>query len=337
MYNTYHAPYLRSYAEALKHFNEVPPIRGSEDAVKPIGKRRYHMCASIERHGDDVHLVFERRAVVIWRPDNTFTLNAPHDYHAHQADKLVGWLPRGFYFTWDSKRLFVCSQDGIKVSLPRNGSLEFVPDDTRSVRYRCVDNTVPVEYKARRMMANKLMRQHFTPFLAWAQVVLRDTNVTPATELQKVHNRFLNDLGYTEELIADHAKRLGSLPYESAWRSKVQGFIYALNRVPFSTTFDRGVTFSRIGCEHLFKLLTSDDYEQWPYALALITRQAGSYRHRMQGASIYSLEYASLETYLKHLVSFLYRDEVFEVKPVKAGTIPSARNAQYFVELEHIF
>jgi hypothetical protein len=39
-WKTYYAlPVLRSYAAALKHFNEVIPIRGDADGTKPVGRR----------------------------------------------------------------------------------------------------------------------------------------------------------------------------------------------------------------------------------------------------------------------------------------------------------
>jgi hypothetical protein len=56
-----------------------------------------------------------------------------------------------------------------------------------------------------------------------------------------------------------------------------------------------------------------------------------------RGGSVWSLSYEALEDYLKHLISFLYRDQVFEVVPGKAGVIPSSRNAHFFTELEHVF
>lgn len=337
-FNVYEAPYLSSYEKALDHYYAVKPIRGSKDVIKPLGKRRYHMCASIEKHGDEVHLMFERHKLIVWRPDSTFTLNAPYYYHAFQADKLSGWLPYGFYFMWDQKRLFVCSRhNDEKLLLPYRGTLEFAPDTEKPTKYRCVTNTMSVEYKARRMIADKLVQGQFEPFLAWAQVILGESYAVSNTELQQSHDRFLLEIGYSPELIGHHEKIMDKLPHESDYKQKLNGFLYALNRVPFSTMATKSQWFSAIGCKHLFKLLTSNDYEQWPYVLDMITRQGGRFWYRAGGKAQYTLSYEQLKNYLKHLVSFLYRDVVFEVKPVGAGAIPSARNAQYFVELEHVF
>ena len=335
-HNVYGAPYLDSYAKALAHYDAVKPIRGSKVVIKPIGVRRYHGGGEIKKLGDAIHLMFERRKLVEWRPDNTFTLHAPHYYHAFQAEKLNGWMPYGFYFTWDHKRLFVCSRDGEKILLPHNGKLEFALTDG-SPKFRCVDKVAPVEYKARRMAADKLVRQHFEPFLAWARVVLGESYKSLQSDLTKSHDRFLLEIGYPPELIAQHERILDTLQNDSEWRPKLHRFIYALNRIPFTTAPSRSQWYSRRGCEHLFKLLTAGDYSLWPYALDLITRQGGRFWWRANASANYTLTSELLEDYLKHLVSFLYRDEVFVVKPVEAGVIPSARNAEYFVELEHAF
>jgi hypothetical protein len=338
-YNTYEAPFLSSYGKALEHYNAVTPIRGSNN-VKPLGSRRYHKWAEIKKHGDEIHLLFERTLCVVWRPDDTFTVHAPHFYHSYQADKLAGWLPYGFYFLWDEKRLFVCHRtSGNKYHLPYKGKLEFVPTGTdgRERTYKCVTDTAPTEYKVRRLVADKLMRNRFEPFLAWAQVVIGNTRDYTGKELEASHVRFLSELGYTPEVVANHRAAAQHFQ-DTEYALTVNRFLHALTRMPFTTQTGnrRNKWFSRPACEHLFKLLTSDDYEQWPYVLDLIARQGGEYMYG-RGGSVWSLSYEALEDYLKHLVSFLYRDRVFEVVPGKAGVIPSSRNAHFFTELEHVF
>jgi hypothetical protein len=337
-FNTYGAPYLGSYARALEHYNSVTPIRGSDGSIKPIGVRRYHEWARMERRGDDILLVFERTPCVVWRPDNTFTLYAPQFYHSYQAEKLAGWLPWGFYFLWDKKRLFVRSRKTDEtVHLPNKGKLDFAPVDPTALDlgYKCVTSTESREYKARRMVADKLMRNRFEPFLAWAQVVVGGVRECPYYELDVPHKQFLTALGYTPEKVAHYEKSVEPLD-NSAWKFQVNRFINLLHRVPFSRQAGNPAWFSRPGCEHLYKLLTSQDYEQWLLALDVINRQGGEFVYS-RGKSTHRMTYAMLEEYLKALVSFLYRDKVFEVTPVEAGAIPSARNAQYFVELEHPF
>lgn len=340
MHNTYEAPYLSSYEQALEHFNKVPPIRGTTPIVKPVGKRRYHMCASIEKHGDEVLLRYEGHVAVKWRPDNTFTLYAPHYYHASQAPKLNGWLPYGFYFVWDKKRLFVCSRgDFTKVQLNKNESLEFAfkGPDASAPKYRCLDVTQPVEYKARRGVANKLVQQHFGAFIAWAQVVMGGNGRFNPAELSASYERYMHELGYTEVMI-DASKRTLAQMKDSQARQELSMFTYGLNSLPFRLGGRNTAWFSKPGCDLVLKHMSTDSYEEWPHMLNIAARHSGSYTYRYgPNQSFFLLDLPRLEKYLKHLVSFLYRDEVFEVVPVQAGTIPSATNAEYFIELKHVF
>ena len=73
-WSTYNAlPVLRSYASALKHFNEVIPIRGDANGTKPVGRRDQKWLAIYVRDTD--------KAVCIgsyWNKDNNKALLAYH-------------------------------------------------------------------------------------------------------------------------------------------------------------------------------------------------------------------------------------------------------------------
>lgn len=343
-YNAYQLPWLSSYAAAVKRYEGTTPIRGHKDAVRPLGTRRHHMNASIEKHGDKIVLMYEGFVSVIWQPDDTFTICAPKYYNAYQADKMAGLLPNGCSFMWNGGRLFVTADHGRhKHYLPRGGSLVFKPDGVNTayghVRYMCVNPEVPLEYKMRRNAQSRLVNKHFTPFLSWARVVLGMNARYKNEELEPACEAFLTELGYSQEQIESHTKAVEKLDYGSEHRAAVFRFVSQLNRFPFPTS-GGDKCFSRPACELMFKHLATDDATRWPDMLAIIIKRAGRY-HWGSGIagsnSGYVVTYEDVEDYLQHLVSFLFHDQVFEIEQLEPGQVPSKRNARYKNEVVHVF
>ena len=341
-YNAYQLPWLSSHAAAVKRYEGTTPIRGHKDAVRPLGTRRYHMHASIEKRGDKIVLMYEGFISVIWQPDDTFTICAPKYYNAYQADKMAGLLPNGCSFAWDGGRLFVTADHGRhKYYLPRGGSLVFKPDGGKTVyghvRYMCVDPEVPLEYKMRRNAQSRLVNKHFTPFLSWARVVLGINARYKNEELEPAYQAFLTELGYSKEQVTPHIKAAEKLDYTSDYRATVYRFASQLTRFPFSVSGGEKC-FSRPACELMFKYLATDDAARWPDMLAIITKRAGRYLWGINnGSSGFVVTYEDVENYLKHLVSFLFHDQVFEIEQLEPGQVPSKRNAHYKNEVVHVF
>lgn len=334
-YNTYGAPYLASYAEAVKRYEDTKPIRGT--TVRPLGYRRYHTWSNIEKDGDNIVLNYERFPCVIWRPDNTFTVFAPRYYNAFQADKMMGMLPHGCGFEWDGGRLFVSTGSG-KHHLPRNASLEFKQDGVQiggRPRYVCVDAEVPAEYKMRRGAQSKLVAEHFTPFLSWVRVVLDESERIQHEELNPVYDKFCTELGYSTAQIEAQRKAVESLEYTSEYRGQVHQFINQLQRLPFPNSGER--YFSRPACELLFSRISTEDPTQWPEMLMLIRKRASRYIWGNGGRGGYVAKYDDVVSYLKDLVSFLFHEKVFEVERLEPGKIPSKRNAHFKNEIVHVF
>ena len=333
-YNTYGAPYLASYDEAVKRYEDTTPIRGQ--TVRPLGNRKYHMYASIEKQGDNIVLMYERFPCVVWSPDNTFTINAPRYYNAFQADKMMGMLPYGCGFTWDGGRLFVRSGEN-KHYLPRHKWLKFKQDGRDSynrVRYVCVDAEIPLEYKLRRGMQSKLVAEHFTPFLSWVRVVLDENERLKREDMNPVYEKFCTELGYSEEQVEAQRKAVEPLDPTSEYKASVYRFINQLQRLPFPNSGER--YFSRPACELLFNRTSTEDPTHWPDMLMLIRKRAGQY-HWGNGASGYTTTYDDVVDYLKDLVSFLFHDRVFEIEQLEPGEIPSKRNAHFKNEIVHVF
>lgn len=341
-YNTYEMPGLSSYADAVKWYEGAMPIRGHKDAVRPLGARRYHMYASIEKREDKIVLMYEGFISVIWQPDDTFTVCAPKYYNAFQADKMARLLPRGCSFAWDSGRLFVTADHGRqKHYLPRGGSLVFRPDGGKTVygnvRYMCVNPEVPMEYKMRRNAQARLVNKHFTPFLSWARVVLGMSERRTNAELEPAYEAFLTELGYSKQQITAQAKAVEPLEHTSEHKAAMWRFMNQLTRFPFPVS-GRDRCFSRPACELMFKYLTTNDATHWPDMLAIIIRRAGSYSWgATSNTGGFLATYEDVESYLKELVAFLFHDQVFEIEQLEPGQIPSKRNAHYKNEVVHVF
>ena len=342
-YNAYDKPWLASYEAAVARYERTAPIRGHKDAVRPLGSRKYHSCASIEKRGDKIVLMYEGFISVIWQPDDTFTICAPKYYNAYQADRMAGLLPPACGFMWSGGRLFVTADHGRhKHYLPRGGSLVFRPDGSKTAygntRYVCVNPEVPLEYKMRRNAQSRLVNKHFTPFLSWARVVLGMNARYKHEELDPACQAFLTELGYSKERINSHVRAVEKLDYASEHRAAVYRFTSQLTRFPFPVD-GSDKCFSRPACELMFKYLATDDATRWPDMLAIIIRRAGQYRWSTisGGGGGFLAEYEDVEGYLKHLVSFLFHDRVFEIEQLEPGQVPSKRNAHYKNEVVHVF
>ena len=77
-WSTYNAlPVLRSYAAALKHFNEVIPIRGDADGTKPAGRR-------------------DQKFFSIWKRDRDKAVCIGYSWHSREDGKaLLAYYPDG--------------------------------------------------------------------------------------------------------------------------------------------------------------------------------------------------------------------------------------------------
>lgn len=335
-YNTYGAPYLASYAEAVKWYEDTKPIRGQ--TVRPLGHRKYHMWASIEKQQDTIVLMYEGWPCVVWREGNEFTVNAPRYYNAFQADKMMGMLPSGCGFEWDGGRLFVRTDQGKnKYHLPRNKSLVFKEEGTTLYggrRYVCVDAAIPVEYKMRRGAQAKLVAANFTPFLSWVRVVLDENERITHAESIPAYEKFRTDLGYSNEQIEAQLHAAEPLPPSSDYRNSVYRFNSQLHKLPF--TMDGERFFSRPACELMFSRISTEDATHWPDILMLIRKQVGRYVWK-KGRSGYQTTYDDVVNCLKELVSFLFHEKVFEVEYLEPGKIPSKRNARFKNEIVHVF
>lgn len=78
-------PYLRTYEEALKRFNNTKPIRGTENTDKPerrLGARRYGHLLIDKLDNGDVQCILYRTPVLTYKPNGDIVINVG-DYTSH--------------------------------------------------------------------------------------------------------------------------------------------------------------------------------------------------------------------------------------------------------------
>ena len=80
-WDTYYAlPVLRSYEQALKHFNEVVPIRRDKDGTKPVGRRDQKWLCIYKREADNAVCIGSRwnkgedRPLLAYHPDGRVSI-----------------------------------------------------------------------------------------------------------------------------------------------------------------------------------------------------------------------------------------------------------------------
>jgi len=337
MYNTYGAPFLSSYDAALRWYEATKPIRGT--TTRPIGNRRYHVSASIEKDGDNIVLRYEGAPLVVWEPGSKFTLHAPAYYNAFQVHRMRGWLPSTMNTCWDDRRLFV-SNGSSNIHLPRNGSLRFerIVGDHKFAShptYQCVSRTSSREYKLRRGVVDKLIAEHYMGFLSWAQVVLAVDNLMDYEQAGEARSRLMATMGFTREYMERQDRAYNSGRYvdtdaqmdRSRWY-QLRGRLYSL---PFYLTSAGLGWVSMPASKQLLDCASSSDYSKWEEILKVIAVQVGTpqYKQRMQ----LRLSYAQVEKFMRQLVACVWRDTAFNVVPVSENTIPSGRNSGFFVDM----
>lgn len=333
-HNTYGAPYLNSYGDAKAWYDKIKPIRGTD--IRPIGMRRYHPCASIEMDGDNVVLRFERNPFIVWEPDSSFTIHVPAHPYAQQANRMCGWAPHGMNFSWEDKRLFIrVAHTGHKLYLAPGSSMRFevvAKRDDGKPLFDAVDDEPQFEYKFRRGVVNKLLKEHCGDFLSWATVILSVTKVDWEEASQGLQD-FKRSLGYTEEFCKRFERELKTTGQENLFWA-FNGNLN--NRVPFQLTNEGLGSVYVPACDRILDMIRSS-HDNWPAVLNLIASKEGRLNyvaHYIQGRSSYlTIKLEKLEKFLKRVVASAYRHEVFEVTAVERGSTVTARNSGFFTDV----
>jgi hypothetical protein len=315
--------------EAVKSWHDrKKPIRGNKDNIRPLGSRRHHVMADIHMPDENtVHLRYYGQTLVEWRSDNTYSVFAPKYYSAYTPDNIHNFLPLlGQGFMWDRGRMFYADAKEV-YELPRHGGrLDFQFVDGRSFILNA-----PVAYntRAKRNKINQILPK-YEAFMSWAQVVLAVTHNFSDEEITPHFDRFASSLGFfssEEYQKTDHSK-LSQQERDDIWEER-----YARDALPFGHGYNdwrRSAGFNPAACEKVQQMILGDDPDDWVQLLHIIANQAGKFTWSPQAGK--RLDANSTFGWIKMLLSYLHRDEIFDRVRLPKGAKPSRTNTKFFNE-----
>jgi hypothetical protein len=317
-------------AYKLQHDN-TKPIRGNTKNIRPLGSRRHHIMADIHMPDDNtVQLRYYGQTLVEWRSDNTYSVFAPKYYSAYTPDNIHNFLPdTSQNFLWSEGRMFYCTNHQRKevYEIPRHiGRLDFQYVDGRSFLLNA-----PVAYniRAKRGKLTQVMSR-YEGFLSWMQVVLAVTETFDTEAINPVVEKFVTDLGFisAEEYTRSNTQQMTQEERDAHWDER-----YARDALPFGYGYNdwrRGVGFHAVACDQLRVMMAGDDPHKWVEVIHIMASQAGRYTWSPKTARKVKPEEAL--DWLKELMSYLHRDEVFDRIRLPKGAKPSRTNAKFFKE-----
>lgn len=332
-YNTASIGRLNSFEHAKNWHNRTKPIARNKDGVRPLGDRRHHRMASITMPDPDtVNLMFHDKPLVQWRSDDTFTVNYPTYCSAFAVNNLHSYLPKG-HFEWDKGRLFF-TRGSEKYQLEKGGKLEFqkVGD-----AYLMLNKPVAYAYRKQRGVVDKHMRAYI-PFLDWLTVVLSSPFVVESDS--NWPDLLLEASGLPNRKQFEKAYSFASTNNAYCIDNNID--VYSDMRKAMLAPFDPkeranrvGYGFNRKAGEVLHEWVSGDDPELWVAAASLMAVRMGrQFYNYYTGARKNKLEMAYAVDYLRHLVCYLYREEVFKKERLEDGEASTKRNEEYFVDME---
>ena len=302
-YRTYWAlPQLRSYAAALKHFENVVPIRGDADGTKPVGRRDQKWFSIYMREDKTICIgntwyKDKQKALLAYHPDGRVVIengigascrerilriaglnikryNNEDWVHAisHVDGKeVVGQYPLQLHYNSDRKAVFILGENQTPIYL----------------------NPVPVfKHTINRQEKAKLTKQ-YQPFMQYVEVMAK----LSADETQ--YNQ------WSKESVDN--PRLPSITREER---------DALG-IPLKHLYSRYNSDSEAVAQFL-TLIDSGDTENWYKAMMWLG--LGYWRMLLDEARLR----------FTHIVHYAHRDVLFTKVRVDAGVAVRDRYAQYF-------
>lgn len=326
---------LANFAIAKDWYEKTKPIRGNKENIRPYGSRRHHHMASIDMPDENtVHLKYYGHTLVEWRSDNTYSVFAPRYYTAFTPDHITNFLPLEWqHFQWDRGRMFYCTDSSgkEKYHIPRGGRLDFQLVEGKSFLLNA-----PVAYNIRsnRGVVKKLMTK-YGEFLSWVQVVLTVSPSFEMAELDPSFEHFVTELGFiTDEEYRAMSSNFASLSPEERddyWEER-----YARDSIPFGCgRYNRQVGFHKQACLRMKEMIEGGDPDDWVRVLHVIVRRAGYY-HWVSQHHHRKLDAEQAVEYIKQLVTYLHRDEVFRLERLPKGEKPSLTNGKFYHDLTFV-
>jgi hypothetical protein len=299
-WRTYNAlPVLRSYASALKHFNEVIPIRGDANGTKPVGRRDQKWLAIYVRDTD--------KAVCIgsyWNKDNNKALLAYHPDGRVAIETNIGAtcrerilriaglnINRHYNEDWVHAVAHVDGEEvvgqyplNLRHNKPRKAV--FILGENQTPTYL---NPTPVYRHTMNRKAKAEIMPRFKPFIDYVEVMSKlsaDETQYNEWSAESKDNPRLPMLGNNER------KELGVPQHSLRWSTE--------------------------GPIEFISLVESGDTESWYKAMVWLS--AGHWRKLLNEA----------KTDIMHMVHQRHRDVLFIKERVAAGKCVQDRYGQYF-------
>ena len=346
----YHIARVACYAEALAKFNSTKPIRGHKDAVRPLGERMKHHIAAIRLADTDVELCYVGDPLVVWHPNDSFTLTAPSHVSFNTPAAIRYYLPIGSmsFEVHRGQRIFV-SVSGKKYILDRDTALVFDRVTGGAVDKYVLRNPE----KAYNIRQNrKVMQDHmaaFAGFFSWAQVMLA-VNEDRYDQCSRADAAYgvgvlAQNSGVDIDLLVQREKAAREAEHQAAIRQgkygtllpSRKGLYEAANETQRAMFLPGGVHtrsryrggqigFHRRSTQVMLDWMRSGDGDAFVQALKVIYNNVGFTSGR--GQSHGRLNMVAVRDYVKNLVCFMYRDEVFSKVDV-TGSVPSLANTDY--------
>jgi hypothetical protein len=300
-WSTYNAlPVLRSYASALKHFNEVKPIRGDADGTKPVGRREQKWLAIYVRDTDKAVCIGntwnkdKQKALLAYHPDGRVVIERQIGAACRERIQRIAGLniQRAYNEDWvhavahvDGEE--VIGQYPLKLGYNKPRKAVFILGENQTPIYL---NPTPVYKHTLNRKAKAEIMPRYKPFIDYVEVMSKlsadDTVARSQWDSETKDNPRL------PSGTMDERKELGVPQHSLRWST--EGPIEFIN------------------------LVESGDTESWYKAMVWLS--AGHWRKLLNEA----------KTEIMHMVHQQHRDVLFIKERVAAGKCVQDRYGQYF-------
>ena len=151
----------KDYTDALRIYNNLKPIRGRAEDIRPIGRRKDVDAYSCRKVNDVIEFVLYRSPVIKFHPDNTVELNA-HRYMTIGTSSFIGYVLGLHRATKTGDNIVICPTVQTKVLLQKNSTLKLrhLPN---SNEWEVLDSPTVYGYRVNRTASNKV-RARFSEF-----------------------------------------------------------------------------------------------------------------------------------------------------------------------------
>ena len=303
-YNYVGIPAFTDYAHMKAHYEEVAPIRGRTEEVRPIGRRRYDWYEIVKnqvallKDGDplgEFATVYAcklyRTNVVEWYPNNDIILRVPRWRGPTSMGMLTYAMAQHGSIVSASGKWYFRSKDNVDYLLPDGKDGELLIRKADDGFYRPLDVAQEYRYKAKRKELNRI-RKEYAPFVDYARNMFLICDTLPK-DYHAVEN-LCKELGVKSTNLTGHG-----------WGSTVENRTAFINKVK--------------------EAINSNDLDLM-YKLATYCGYSFSRYNYYNG---YECNANAVVRGFTEVLKYQYATEVFEAVEVEKGKAFIDRNAKY--------